>query len=158
MTADAVPDSAALAGELQALQFDRFGPDDAVRLGMIAAGHALARGLGVLIEVQVKDRVVFRAAMAGTSPSNDDWLRRKFAVVRRFEQSSLAMRVQFEEQGTDFHTATGLPESDYAAYGGGWPLMVRGAGVVGVMGVSGLPHLEDHRLITESITAFLADR
>ena len=125
---------------------------------MIAAGHALARGLGVLIEVQVEDRVVFRAAMAGTSPSNDDWLRRKFAVVRRFEQSSLAMRVQFEEQGTDFHTATGLPESDYAAYGGGWPLMVRGAGVVGVMGVSGLPHLEDHRLITESITAFLADR
>ena len=158
MSAEAAPGSAELAAELQELQFESLDPDDAVRLGVIAAHRALSLGLPVLIEIQVDDRVIFRSALAGTSSSNDDWLRRKFAVVRRFQQTSLAMRVQYEEQGTDFHTATGLPEADYAAYGGGWPLIVRGEGLVGVMGVSGLPHLEDHRLIVESIRAFLADR
>ena len=158
MAADGLPSSAELTAQLDALQFPELGADAAVRLGMIATRRALAEGLVALIEIQLGDRTVYRAALEGTTASNDDWLRRKFAVVRRFEQSSLAMRVHFEEQGTDFHAATGLPESDYAAYGGGWPLMVRGAGMVGVMGVSGLPHLDDHLLITGSITEFLADR
>ena len=158
MPADGQPGSAELSGQLQTLQFEALSADDAVRLGMIAARHALDEGLGALIEIRLGDRTVFRAALEGTSASNDDWLRRKFAVVHRFGMSSLAVRVQFEEQGTDFHAATGLPESDFAAYGGGWPLIVRGVGQVGVMGVSGLPHLDDHRLIVEAITEFLADR
>ena len=158
MAAENLPSSAELSEQLDALQFAALSADDSVRLGVIAAQRALAQGLAVLIEIRLGDRVVFRAALEGTTPSNDDWLRRKFAVVHRFSQSSLAVRVRYEEQGTDFHTATGLPESDYAVYGGGFPLMVRGVGMVGVMGVSGLPHLEDHRLIVESITDFLADR
>lgn len=156
MAAEVSPSSAELDAQLEVLQFASFGPDDAVRLGLIAAERALMERSPVLIEIQLDDRTVFRAALEGTTPGNDDWLRRKFAVVRRFERSSLAMRVHFEEQGTDFHAATGLPEADYAAYGGGWPIVVRGLGMVGVMGVSGLPHLEDHRLITESIAAALA--
>ena len=158
MAAEAGPSSSALAAQLAELQFDSLGPNDAIRLGRIAADLALVDGLCVLIEIQLGERTVFRAACEGTTPDNDEWLRRKFAVVRRFEQSSLAMRVRFEEEGTDFHSATGLPEADYAPYGGGWPLIVRGQGMVGVMGVSGLPHLEDHRLITESIAAYLAGR
>lgn len=158
MLAEDLPSSAELAAQLDALQFVEFGVDDAVHLGMIGTRRALSQGLAVLIEVRFGDRTVFRAALEGTTSSNDDWLRRKFAVVDRFTQSSLAMRVRFEEEGTDFHTATGLPESDYAAYGGGFPLIVRGVGMVGVMGVSGLPHLEDHRLIVDSIANLLGDR
>lgn len=158
MVTDDLPTSAELAAQLDALQFAALGADDAVRLGVIATQRALAQGLAVLIEIRLGDRTVFRAALEGTTSGNDDWLRRKFAVVHRFSQSSLAMRVRFEEQGTDFHAATGLPESDYATYGGGFPLMVRGVGMVGVMGVSGLPHLEDHRLIVESIAEHLAVR
>ena len=139
-----------------ALQFDALEANVAVVLGSEAAGIARAASLPVLVEVRLGDRLVYRAALEGTTTDNDDWLRRKFNVVRQFERSSLAMRVRFEEQGTDFHAATGLPEADYAAYGGGWPLVVRGRGMVGVMGVSGLPHLDDHRLIVDALTAVIA--
>ena len=149
------PTVAELQMQHEALQFDSFTADDAVAIGVIATTIAVERSLPVVIELRIGERMVYRAALEGTSGDNDEWLRRKFAVVHRFERSSLAMRRQFEEQGTDFYAATGLPESDHAAFGGGWPITVRGLGLVGVMGVSGLPHVQDHALIVEAISTFI---
>ena len=43
---------------------------------------------------------------------------------------------------------------EYAPHGGGFPLIVEGAGPVGVVIVSGLPQLEDHALVVECLATF----
>ncbi len=48
-----------------------------------------------------------------------------------------------------------MPESEYACCGGGFPLNIKKAGVVGTICVSGLPHLEDHQLIVDSLREYL---
>ena len=65
-------------------------------------------------------------------------------------------RLRHEAVGTTFAEATSLAFPEYAPHGGGFPLRVRGTGVVGVVLVSGLPQQDDHALIVEALEAFLA--
>jgi uncharacterized protein (UPF0303 family) len=44
----------------------------------------------------------------------------------------------------------------YAAHGGAFPIRVAGAGVIGVVAVSGLPQREDHALVVTALTQFLS--
>lgn len=148
--------SEGLRAESDSLVLARFSLADALRLGQIATDIALSRELPVLIEIRLGQRIAYRAALPGTTADNDEWLRRKFQVVSRFEQSSLAVRVTHEEKGRSFNDSTGLPESEFAAYGGGWPLMVAGVGFIGMFGVSGLPQVDDHLLIVESLRLLLS--
>ena len=129
---------------------------DAVDIGSRALALARERDLAVTIEVRRAGRVVFRAALPGTGPDNDDWVARKARVVERFGHATLYERVRHEEAGTSFAERTGLPESEYAAHGGGVPLSVVGTGVVGVLLVSGLPQVADHELCVEVLEAHLA--
>ena len=61
------------------------------------------------------------------------------------------MSVEAEQTGRLFLQRYGLSEQEYAAAGGGFPIFVRETGCVGAVVVSGLPQLEDHRLVTEEI-------
>ena len=75
-------------------------------------------------------------------------------MVERFGISTLAARVQYEEQDTTFAEATGLCEDEYAAHGGGYPILVFGIGVVGGVYASGLPQVEDHEFLVACLTTF----
>lgn len=131
---------------------------DAWRLGELVAGLAEQRGLPVVVRVELDGpdgpHTVFQRAFAGTSPANDWWLGRKAAVVRHFGLSSLAVGTRFRVEGTTFEASSGLDAERYAAHGGCVPLRVDGA-LVGVLGVSGLPQVEDHLLAVEGLEAFL---
>jgi uncharacterized protein (UPF0303 family) len=133
------------------LQLAHFDNDDAIELGLIALGLARERGLPIVVEVRAYDQVLFRAALPGSSVVNDGWVARKTRLVEDFGHSTLYQRVRHEAEGTTFAAATGLSEDDYAAHGGGFPLAVVGTGPVGVMVVSGLPQLDDHRLVVECL-------
>lgn len=148
--------SADLLDQEAELTLPRFDAADALSLGALATQLASDRRLPVVVLVVHGGREVFRAALPGTTADNDDWLARKRRVVERFEMSTLAARVTYEERGTDFATATGLAESEYAAHGGGWPIRVAGVGVVGFFGVSGLPQVEDHAFIVEVLRRFVS--
>ncbi len=122
-------------------------------LGARAAlqAEAARRHLPVAIEVCHGETMVFFALMPGATPDNPDWTRRKRAVALRFHRSSLHMRLLCEQHGWEFSRRFRLPESDYAASGGGVPIRVRGVGVVGAAAVSGLPDTEDHALVAEAL-------
>jgi uncharacterized protein (UPF0303 family) len=147
---------AALLAEEQALQFPAFGTDIAWVLGNCLYERAKADNLPIAIEISRNGQQLFFAALPGATPDNAEWIRRKRAVVQRFQHSSLYMSVEAEQKGRPFLQRFGLSEQDYAAAGGGFPIFVRGTGCVGAVVVSGLPQLEDHRLVTDAIREVIA--
>lgn len=149
-------DPTALLEEEARLALPSLSELDAVDIGLLLLARARARSLAVTIEVRRAGRTVFRAALPGTSPDNDAWIAGKAAVVERFGHSTWCVRQRHLARGTTFEAATGLGLPAYAAHGGGYPLAVRGTGVVGVALVSGLPQEQDHALIVESLEAYLA--
>lgn len=146
----------ALLAEEQALQFPAFGAELAWTLGNRLYQRAKAGNLAIAIEISRNGQQLFFAALPGATPDNAEWIRRKRAVVQRFHHSSLYMSVEAEQKGRPFLHRYGLSEQDYAAAGGGFPIFVRNTGCVGAVVVSGLPQLEDHRLVTDAIREILA--
>jgi uncharacterized protein (UPF0303 family) len=151
-----VADTAALLEEEARLALPSLDEADAIAIGKLLLARAEAQSLAVTIEVRRIGRVVFRAALPGTSPDNDVWIAGKAAVVERFGHSTWYVRQRYLGEGTTFEAATGLGRPAYAPHGGGYPLAVRGTGVVGVALVSGLPQERDHALIVEVLGAYLA--
>ncbi|MGY1639094.1 heme-degrading domain-containing protein [Geodermatophilus sp. SYSU D00742] len=153
---DAFPSLAELAAEEQELQFASFTNDDAWDLGsaLVAAGRA-ARA-PVAVAVTRNGHRLFAAALTGATPDNDEWIERKTRVVHRFGHSSLHVRQASIERGTTFEEEFGLDPARYAAHGGAFPVLVRSVGPVGAVVVSGLPQLDDHRMVVAAIRAHLA--
>jgi uncharacterized protein (UPF0303 family) len=65
-------------------------------------------------------------------------------------------RVAAEEAGVDWYEYNQMPEKLHAVHGGGIPLNVTGAGMAGILLISGLPQVEDHLLGVEVIAEYLA--
>ena len=149
-----------LLDELEArearLVFDRFDESTAWELGVRLRDAALAAGLPVAISIRRNGQRLFHAALPGASADNDGWLARKSAVVDRYGRSSLRVGEQFRVAGKSFDEDSRLDPSVFAAHGGAFPILVRGTGCIGSVAVSGLPQLEDHRLVVEVLEALLA--
>lgn len=142
---------AALEAENRNLLLDSFTNADAWRLGSRIRDLALERGLGVAIDIWRGEQQLFHAALDGSSADNDSWLRRKAAVVCRYDAASLLVGYRFIAKGQDFNAQTQLPFQEYAAHGGAVPVRVRGVGLVGTAAVSGLAGTEDHALVVEAL-------
>jgi uncharacterized protein (UPF0303 family) len=150
------PSLAELAAEEEELQFAGFTNDDAWALGAALVQAARTQRAPVAVDISRNGSQLFRAALPGATPDNDSWIQRKTRVVNRFGHSTLYVRQMFIERGTTFEDALGLDPQLYAAHGGGFPILVRSVGPIGVVVVSGLPQLEDHRLVVEAIRAQLS--
>ncbi|MEI8057798.1 MAG: heme-degrading domain-containing protein [Actinomycetes bacterium] len=139
----------------RALVFSRFDTEVALALGLYVRELSAERGLSVAVDIHGFGGQLFFSRMEGTSPNNENWLRRKRNVVRMYQRSSYEVGRDFALDGTSFEILEGLPLSDYAAVGGCVPIQVQGAGIVGDIGVSGLPDRDDHNLAVEALIAFL---
>jgi len=136
------------------LVFARFDHAHAWRLGCLLVSLATERGLPVAIDIRRGDQQLFHAALAGSVADNDAWIERKVRVVRRYEASSYLVGRRLAAKGERLDAEMGVDPALYAAHGGAFPVRVDGAGVVGVVTVSGLPQAADHALVVEAITAF----
>ncbi len=153
--ADSSPSLAELAAEEEELQFGSFTNDDAWDLGAALVAAARRDGAPVAVDVSRHGHQLFHASLPGTSPDNDSWIQRKTRVVHRFGHSSLYVRQASIERGTTFEEEFGLDPALYAAHGGAFPVVVRSVGPVGAVVVSGLPQLEDHRMVVAALRAHL---
>ena len=145
-----------LLAQEERLQFASFDNDVAWRLGGKVVEAARAMGVNVTVDITRGDQQVFHYAMPGTTADNDDWVARKIRVVRRFGHSSYYIGRTFTDRGVNFADQAHLSPALYAAHGGCFPILVRGAGMVGTLTVSGLPQAVDHDLAVTTIEAFLA--
>jgi uncharacterized protein (UPF0303 family) len=138
------------------LQFSAFNEDIAWRLGVTLLEHATPSRLAVTIDIMRGEQQLFHAALPGTSADNDEWIKRKVRVVYRFGHSSFYMGQLLKSMSKSIEEVYLIPESQFAAHGGCFPILVRGTGMVGAVTVSGLPQEEDHALVTQVLREFLA--
>lgn len=148
---------AALAREEEQLQFTAFSNDDALALGLRLVQRARDSGQAVTVDISRNGQQLFHHAMAGTTPDNANWVRRKNNVVQRYGRSSWRVGTQYRSKGKAFEADSGTDPADFAAHGGAFPLALRGTGVIGTVTVSGLPQAEDHALVTSVLRAYLAE-
>ncbi|MFI5584764.1 heme-degrading domain-containing protein [Amycolatopsis sp. NPDC051758] len=147
---------AQLAEQEERLQFTRFDNETALALGQQLLAAARERELPVTISVRRNGQRLFHAALPGTSADNDAWIERKSRVVDRYGHSSFLIGTQFRVRGGTFEERSRLDLDLYAAHGGVFPVLVRGVGPVGTVGVSGLPQADDHAFVVEQLELFLA--
>ncbi len=138
--------SADLEAEAATLVLPDFDETTALRLGRILTDLAMAEALPVVIDIRTPDRTLFHAGLPGSAPLNDLWARRKSNTALRFHEASLLVGTKHREKGETL-AKHGLDLADYADHGGAVPIRVAGVGVVAVATVSGLPQVEDHRLV-----------
>jgi uncharacterized protein (UPF0303 family) len=144
-----------LAAEEAELQFPAFTEDDAWTLGSAMVATARATGAPVAIDVSRHGHQLFHAALPGSSPDNDRWIERKARVVDRFGHSSLYLRTLCARDGSSLEEKFLLDGREFAAHGGAFPLLIRGVGPVGTVVVSGLPQVEDHRMVVAALREHL---
>jgi uncharacterized protein (UPF0303 family) len=131
-----------------------FTNEDAIGLGQELLKLALDQKAPVIVQVRIGEQIIFHSALTGSSSENDWWINRKYRVVEKFKHSSMYVRVSFEEKNQSFEEDSGLDNELYAAHGGGFPISVTDIGIVGVALVSGLPQVEDHKMIIKGLTNF----
>ena len=136
------------------LALSSFTNEDAISLGQELLKLALNQKAPVIVQVRIGEQIIFHSALTGSSSENDWWINRKYRVVEKFKHSSMYVRVSFEEKNQSFEEDSGLDNELYAAHGGGFPITVSGSGMVGVALVSGLPQVEDHKMIIQGLTNF----
>ena len=144
-----------IAWQERELVLPEFDAEMAWNLGSRLRQMAHDRKLPVVIDVRRIGQPLFYAALAGTTPDNVHWVRRKNNVVERFHISSYAAGIKERIKGHSLIESQGLPLADYATHGGAFPLRVAGAGIVGIATVSGLPMRADHELVIEALCALL---
>ncbi|MBI1173215.1 heme-degrading domain-containing protein [bacterium] len=148
------PTLSELEGQEAHLLLPAFDETIACRLGSILLNLAQVRNLPVVINIRSANRTFFHAALPGSSGNNDNWARRKSNTALLTGHASLMVGMKNAASGRSLATE-GLSETDYADHGGAVPLRVKGAGVVAVATVSGLPQIEDHKLVVAGIEALL---
>ncbi len=125
--------------------------DEAVAydIGSAIRERALAEGLSLVVDLRTWDRQLFFAATPGTSADNAEWVRRKINSVRRFQRASY--RLVLERGEVPFSPQSGADPADYVIAGGGFPIRVQGAGIIGALTISGLPGRMDHGVAVDGL-------
>jgi uncharacterized protein (UPF0303 family) len=139
------------------LVFPTFTEADAWALGCLLVNLATERRLPVAVDIRRGPQQLFHAGLPGSSADNDTWIDRKVRVVYRYAASSFLVGRRLAAKGRELDASQGVDPARYAAHGGAFPVRIDGAGVIGVVTVSGLPQADDHALVVEAIETFLAD-
>jgi uncharacterized protein (UPF0303 family) len=149
-------DLAAIARQEARLQFPAFDETLAWAVGCRLREMALVRKAPLVIDVRRFGHQLFFCALAGSTPDNAEWARRKSNVVARFHRSSYGMGLELQQKNTTLPDRFGLFLADFAAHGGSFPVALAGSGVIGSITISGLPQRVDHELVVEAICGQLS--
>lgn len=145
----------AIADQERRLVLDRFDEDTAFALGCALRDRAKAIAAPVSIEICSAARRYFFATLPGATPENEDWGRRKINTTLRTFKSSMRAGLEYGLKGRAQWPDVGLRYEDFVLHGGGFPVSVKGVGVIAAIGVSGLPSRDDHELSTATLAAHL---
>jgi uncharacterized protein (UPF0303 family) len=115
---------------------------------------AVARNAPVVVNIRNASRCFFHAALPGSSANNDNWARRKSNAALMAGHASLLIGMRHAAHNRTVE-GEGWSPIDFSDSGGAVPLRVAGAGIVAVATVSGLPQVEDHKMVVEAIRSLM---
>lgn len=146
------------ASELLALEqklvLSSFSNEDALKIGLEAVAYIHeANKSGVYIEIRRGENVVFSHCMDGANWDNRLFAERKLNTVTKFEHCSMYAGEKYITKGRLFYDY--YAPQEYQCAGGGFPIVITGIGMVGMIGVSGLSAAEDHQVCAEALHRFL---
>ncbi len=144
-----------LAAEEAELQLPRLDHQTAWRIGRYLVEKAQRENLAITIDLTRNGQQLFHYAHEGTNADNDEWLKRKMRTVYRFGHSSLYMGCKVRAAKSTAIDHFYVAETEFCFHGGCVPLMVRGTGLVGTLGISGLAQETDHALAVEAIRSVM---
>jgi len=142
-------DIASVMRQENELVLSRFDEGVAFDIGAAVRGRALNEGLSLVVDLRTWDRQLFFSATPGTSADNAEWVRRKINSVRRFQRASY--RLVLERGEAPFPPQSGADPADFVIAGGGFPIRVPGAGIIGCLTISGLPGRKDHGVAVDAL-------
>ena len=139
------------------LQFETFSHKDAWDLGMIMADEAANCGFeSTIVSIRLSNGAnVFQYMSGNCAPVSDKWITRKESTVAMTGHASILIHLNTENLGTTIEDE-GLDPIDETIYGGGFPIVVKGTGIVGVALCSGLEQdTREHNLLVKSLSRYL---
>jgi uncharacterized protein (UPF0303 family) len=143
-------DIAQIKAQEEVLQFSKFDETDAWMLGTTMRDAAERQKLPLVIHIEVAGRQLFYTALPGTGPDNTSWAMRKVKTVMRFHAASYRVGLQHGPH-RPFGPERGIDPMTHAPAGGGFPIAIKGVGVVGCVAVSGVPQRQDHGFVVEAL-------
>jgi uncharacterized protein (UPF0303 family) len=145
------PDLACVIDQERSLCFSSFDEGTAFSIGCAIRSRGLKAGHPLVIDIRLNDRRMFFAGLPGSTISLSDWVRRKINTVKTFHKSTYRIVLEKPRPDMLFEPMHNLPASDYVVVGGAFPIIVRGTGVVGAVGVAGASMRDDHTMIVEAM-------
>ncbi len=137
------------------LQFARFTNEDAIALGNFMLQEAVRKELEIAISIRrVNGLILYQVMREGTNLDNVSWMNRKYNTVLRTEVSSLSWFMRLKQNDQTMADKF-MDENIYACVGGGFPIRVEDVGVVAIVTVSGMNHVQDHDFIVKSLGKYL---
>lgn len=110
-------------------------------------------GRSVVIDITLASGpTIFRTAIGGITPDNEEWIKMKRNTVLRFGSSSYRFGKRFESLGRTLKSRD-LDPTVYTTYGGGFPIYVAAAQqtIIAVITISGLKDHEDHYVAAKAV-------
>jgi uncharacterized protein (UPF0303 family) len=139
----------------KALVFAEFDEHVAFKLGSAIREAVLAQQLVLACEIRKGPRPLFHMTVPGNNSDNTNWLRRKGNLVHYMQKSTYRVVLEKSFPEDYFPPRRGMDNMEFVLAGGGFPIWVKGAGMIGSVAVSGLPDREDHRVLVGVLCEFL---
>jgi uncharacterized protein (UPF0303 family) len=139
----------------QELQFIKFDNSMALELGLMLIDKGKNLNKPISIDITRHGHQLFHYSFEGSSPDNDEWVKRKNNVVNRFYRSSLYVGLKLKLANKSIEEKYLVSLMEYAPYGGAFPIIIKNVGVIGTITVSGLSQEEDHNLVVETIKEYI---
>ncbi len=100
-----------LLQEEQELQFTSFNETTAWQLGCQLVERAQKEGLPIVIDIMFAGRQLFHAALSGSAPDNDEWVKRKARAAIRFGHSSFYVGQLLKSRGDSIEKTIWSPRA-----------------------------------------------
>jgi len=138
---------------IRKIELEKFSNEIGLEMGLAIVNLAKERNQNIAVQIERLNQTIFLYIGEGLPVDKHHWLRRKAAVAKHFEESSLSVKQDLAAGKMTLEHTFALDEKVYLAKGGAIPIFVKHAGMIAVVTVSGLQDEADHQLIIDALQA-----